>query len=306
MVTLATQVAETGKLQVDAANAQVLTAQQGVVVADEARNIAFEQLKNDQMNTAIQQQMVNYAAQNVSTAMSGFSQLANNTGNELSKLGEQVAATQYNGQLLSQINTTIVDSKTVLDEIVRTLGAMNSPSLGAVAASVSGASAITGAAKGSISHMEMNSLAAAARREKGLMPPGSRLMMANTSEVVLTRKQARRAGMKPLMQTNAATGNAATDAALGNTANALNNSIQMLMNKLNSPGFVQQNINVQVDTERNVNVRGLDAVNDAMRTAFENKTKGSVSKEEHQAVSDMVSSLAERLNELGIVNSRGI
>jgi thymidine phosphorylase len=64
---------------------------------------AFEQLKNDQMNTAIQQQMVNYAAQNVSTAMSGFSQLANTTGNELIKMGEQVAATQYNGQILSQI-----------------------------------------------------------------------------------------------------------------------------------------------------------------------------------------------------------
>jgi hypothetical protein len=108
------------------------------------------------------------------------------------------------------------------------------------------------------------------------------------------------------MQTNAATGNATGDPALANTANALNNSIQTLMNKLNSPGFIQQNISVQVDTERNVNVRGLDAVNDAMKSAFENKVKGSVTQEEHQAISDLVTSLAERLNELGIVNSRGV
>lgn len=308
MITLSQEIAATGKLQVDAANNQVLAAQQQVLVADQARQVALEQLKNDQANIGYQQQQIAYAAQNVAFMQRGFADLSLRVGNELTELGKQTAVGIEGNALLSTISTDIKDTNTRIQDLVTKFGAIGSAvTPGSMAAIYGGAGAATpGAAKGTLTHMEMNSLAAAARREKGLMPPGSRLMMANTSEVVLTRKQAQKIGLKPLIQLNAAAGNAAGDPTLTATANALNNSIQTLMNKLNSPGFVQQNINVQVDTERNVNVRGLDAVNDAMKNAFENKVKGSVTQEEHKAISDLVTSLAERLSELGIVNSRGV
>ena len=93
---------------------------------------------------------------------------------------------------------------------------------------------------------------------------------------------------------------------VANNVGALNTALNALLNKINSPGFINQNINVQVDTQRRVSVTGLEALQGAVRQVFEQRIGSLVDKQEQAAINDIVQSLVLRLNELGIVNSGGI
>jgi TP901 family phage tail tape measure protein len=162
---------------------------------------------------------------------------------------------------------------------------------------------IEGSARGSLNSAEINGLVRAAQQEKRLMPAGSKLMLANTSEVVLTNKQARLLGMRPAPKAFAQEGNADVTN-LQQTAAALTTAVNAILTRLNEPGFVQQDISVNIDSERRVSVNAGD-IDAAIRQTFEDQSGQFALKAEQDAIADTVTSLISRLNEFGIVDVQG-
>ena len=211
-----------------------------------------------------------------------------------------------NGVTVSADNARIafVNAAVQIDSFARKLTGIDfGPLLGVISAARGGS--ISNNARGSLTGGEISGVVSAARREKRAMPVGSRLMLANTSETVLTRRQARMFGLRPVIKTNAQDGNAAGDGSLAQTVASLNNGIQNLVNELNNRTGIDQNINVQVDTQRTVNIRGVDAVNSAIRDLLQDRFSGMASGEEVDAISDAVAVLITTLNEKGIVTGQG-
>ena len=211
-----------------------------------------------------------------------------------------------NGVTVSADNARIafVNASVQIDSFARKLTGIDFSPLLSVINAARGAS-ISNNARGSLSGGEISGILSAARREKRAMPAGSRLMLANTSETVLTRRQAQMFGLRPVIKTNAQDGNAAGDGSLAQTVAALNNGIQNLANELSSRRGIDQTVNVQVDTQRTVNVRGVDAVNSAIRDLLQDRFSGMASGEEVDAIGDAVAGLITTLNEKGIVTGQG-
>ena len=159
-------------------------------------------------------------------------------------------------------------------------------------------------ARGSLSGGEISGLISAAQREKRGMPANSSLMLANTSEVVLTRNQAKRIGIKPRAIPFAQEGNADVGG-LQNIVNALTSIANSLNNKISDKSTFQNNINVQINSDDNINVRGLDGIESAVRQAFEQRAAGFATNEKVRAIESIVTSIVQKLNENGIINSIG-
>jgi TP901 family phage tail tape measure protein len=296
MVRLAEISAQTGQAQVNAANSQVLAAQQELIIAEENRAVAKEELKVSINQLAVQESIVAAAHNTARVSALGFDQIALSASKQLSILNENRIATEQLGGLLQTVDNSIKNST---KEIVSSLSAQLAKIGSSLAARSSAGVPIPTVAGGSLNAGEFSGLMSAAKFEKRAMPAGSKLMLANTSETVLTRRQSKNLGLKSLPKRFAANGNAVS-------TDALTTAVGALINKLNEPGLVNQNINVQVDTERNVNVRGLDAIDGAMRRAFEEKTKQFAPREEQDAIGGIVTGLVEKLSELGVINSRGV
>ena len=92
---------------------------------------------------------------------------------------------------------------------------------------------------------------------------------------------------------------------MANVANTLNTAVGALISRLDSPGLVQQNITVQVDTQRKVEVTGMEELNSAIRSTLEERFGRFATSEEQAAIRDTLVGLVARLNEAQIVNSRG-
>lgn len=168
----------------------------------------------------------------------------------------------------------------------------------------SGGVSVSNNATGSLSSGEINGLIGAARREKRGMPGGSKLMLANTSEVVLTRKQASRIGLSPTPKAFAQDGNA-DSTGLQNVLSALTSVTSALTNKLNDPEAFQNNVNVQINSDDTVNVRGLDTLDTAVRQAFEQRASNFATSDKIKAIEDVVTAVVQKLTENGLTNSQG-
>lgn len=224
---------------------------------------------------------------------------------DLSATARQEETITINGVTVSagEAREAFVNASVEIDAFARKLTGIDFSPLLSLAAAGRAAN-VPNNARGSLSSGEMAGVLAAARREKRAMPAGSNLMVANTSETVLTRRQARLFGLRPVIKSNAQDGNAAPDS-LAQTVQALNNGVQNLANALNNPTLVNQDINVTVDTQRTVNVRGVDAVNSAVRDLLQDRFSGMASQEEVGAIGDAVAGLIQKLNEEGLVTSGG-
>ncbi len=298
MVNLATISAQSSKQEVMAANQSVMAAQQSLMKQDEAVKYAQNQVDLAIAQRDAQLQIVASQWSNYQVASMALSEQQRIATTEIDLMNRGLSSSvnietkldQLNAgilKLIDEVNNANVNNKEVLSSI----DLYNSKV----------APTVPNSAKGSLSQAEFRSLAYAARREKMAMPPGSKLMMANTSETVLNRRQANTLGLHAIPRTFAADGNAAVN----NNATVLGNAINALLTKLNSPGFVQQFVNVSVDTERKVAVTGLDAIDQTVRSALEQKFGTMATKEEQNAINDAVLSIVSKLQEVGIVNSMG-
>ncbi len=313
----------------DSAVEQVQSAREQVQKAEEQRQIAEQQLGVSRSIRDAAAQSANIALRNFSVSRTSLRETARNTLRQLEALREGTSTNERSLEVLKQIESFQNDAKeavkaqrTLAQNILETNKTRNikldniknsinegvrelANRLSDVGRQFSTTDTVTttGAARGTLTSGEISGLVSAAKKEKRLMPTGSKLMLANTSEVVLTRNQAKKIGLIPQPQQFAANGNAGIEG-LSETANALNTAVGSLLTRLNDPGFVQQNINVSVDSERNINVKGLDAVESAVRDAFENRMARLPSKEE-QGIASAVQSVISKLNELGIVNTQG-
>lgn len=292
MLELARTSAETGQSQVDAAFRQVAVSQTQVAQADQQIQEAKNQLQVQEQirDRAIIQ--ANYAQRNVGAVRATHETIAREANRSLDRL---TTLTGVNKNILAAINSmnaniegSINDLKGNLSETVNTLK------------SITGGTALN-AAGGTLSNTEIGGLIRAARREKAAMPPGSRLMLANTSEVVLNRRQASQMGMRALPKANAQAGNAAAETGLTSAVGALRSAVESLNSSMSSAGRPpEQNFNVNVDTNKKVQVTGIDTLNKAMQQAFEERMSDIVDKKEFEAVRNTVVGLAQRMKEAGV------
>jgi len=301
IVELSKQIAETGKTQVDQAVEQVRLAQENLLKAEEQKIIAQQQLELTRGNREIALRGVSASSESLGILRFGFRDTLNNSIKQLSRL-EDLRETINNAQdanikVLQESVNQITELKAISE---KQLGVLSSISRLSVPTTGGG---VTTAAGGTLSAFEFFGLLKAARKEKRGMPSGSRLMLANTSEVVFTKKQAKMLGFAGRPMANAQTGNA--EVVGGGQTEALTTALNTLMNKLNNPGFINQNISVQLDQQRRIDVSGLEGIESAVKNAFEQRMRTTASKDEQTAIADVVSSIVGRLSELGIVNSQG-
>ena len=165
-----------------------------------------------------------------------------------------------------------------------------------------------GLARGSLSQSEQMSLLNAARREKMMSPPGSRLVVANSSETVLTRRQSQSLlgrRIRPSSRIrNAQEGNL-TLTSSGDIA-VTNQLLQQLLNTINAKGtLVNQEINIAIDSERKISVTGVGAIKDALEEAFDASMKNVPDKAEVEAIKNTVINVVNRLQNFGMINSIG-
>lgn len=165
--------------------------------------------------------------------------------------------------------------------------------------SFSGREAIGGAAGGTLSGAEINGLVGAARKEKRLMPAGSKLMLANTSETVLTRRQSNSLGFKPRSQKFAANGNADTTA-LNTLMESLVGEIRGLRADVATGGV--QSVQLNVDTQRNINLRGVEGLSQRLERELAGKF---ASGGEMEAISGLILDIITRMNEVGLSDALG-
>lgn len=157
---------------------------------------------------------------------------------------------------------------------------------------ISSASAsVDNAARGTLSSAEMNGLAEAAKREKALMPAGSKLMLANTSETVLTAKQSKRLGIGARSQSNAANGNG-DFSGLFTALSQISSSLDLLQRSINAGGV--NNVNLQVDTNKNINIKGIEGLDQRLKSQLEGKfATGNDVNAIQSAILDIISKLGE-------------
>lgn len=165
--------------------------------------------------------------------------------------------------------------------------------------SIVGRESVANAAGGTLSGAEINGVIGAARREKRLMPAGSKLMLANTSETVLTRRQAGSLGLRPRRQSNAVNGNA-DGTAMTSLMESLIGEIRALRSEVSSGGVHQ--VNLQVDTQRNINVRGIEGLSQRLERELAGKF---ASGGEMEALSGLIIDIVTRMNEVGLSDGLG-
>lgn len=338
MVELAKGIAETGKIQVDQAGEQVQAAREQLAKAEEQKKIAEQELQTSISIKDAAVRNANIAASNAAAFRVGFGRATDVAIKQLQRLEEGSSTNKealgFLGQLqqiqtdqlaeiqgqkasaerrlkelqgvskgIAQVISELKTMGTTITSAVSSLSSQISSSLKSVIGAAFGGGTVPHVAQGSLSKSEFSSLRNAALQEKKLMPPGSKLMLANTSEVVLTRRQAKQIGFMPRQQPFAQAGNAT-----GNFEGAINSLVaatNALTSKLSDPGLVNQDISVQLDSSREINVKGLDAIDGAVRSVFEQKIGGLATKEEQKAIAEVVMSIINKLNEQGIVNAQG-
>ncbi len=314
--------AETNQEGVLAANEQIRLANQQIMEAQANRNTI-----DSQLGVAIEQKAalltsVTVARLNLANTRAGFTTQIQRTAQVITRLDGQIAATRRVDQTLKEI-AQILRNQTAeisaagfrgqatlsgqgLDQQIQAFGNVVNDLKNTVVGNLGALFGFGNAAGGNVTPSELAGLTAAASREKRAMPPGSNLMLANTSEVVLTRKQARIVGLRPVAKANAQDGNAVGDtAALSTLVNTLNQTMNALLTRLNSPGFIEQNISVSVDSQRTLNIRGVEAFDSTVRTVLEERFGTMAQQDEVDGVVAALGALVLSLNEQGIVNAQG-
>ena len=186
----------------------------------------------------------------------------------------------------------------LLEEVASNLRSIN----GVVRANVSSLAGspgafVTNAAGGTLTPSEVGGLVRAASREKRAMPNGAQLGVFNTSETVLTRKQARML-RKTSRIPNAVDG-------FGNVSSdnqAIINGLQDISNKLDRVvrDDGTRNINLNLDSSRRVRVDGVAGLNTALQDIFSERSAEMFSREEGESIRRFIEGLVQRLRVNGL------
>ena len=160
-------------------------------------------------------------------------------------------------------------------------------------------SPIPNAARGTLSGSEMAGLQAAAQREKALMPAGSKLMLANTSETVLTRKQSRSLGIRGRSQAGAVNGNGDFTGLVDIMTNLIS-EIRGLRADVQTGGV--SNVNLQVDTNKNINVKGINGLGQRLESELRGKFASGT---DVAAIESAILDILSKLGESGLTDDLG-
>lgn len=295
MLELAEVTADSAQVGVVQAEKQVAVAQEQLNEARQQREIAKEQLGSAREQEARAKENLEQAQRTAVETRSGFSRQAALAQQSLQQLSGSFVLGQRSLEVLAQ-------SRNLQREAVDQLRTLNSRVSNL---SVGGGGGTPNAASGTLTGSEIAGVIAAARREKRGMPPGSSLMLANTSETVLTRSQARNLGLRPTPRAFAQEGNAQVTGELSTVAQALMQTIGEIRSAVTQGNLVQQNIQVQVDQNRTVDIRGVDQIDVILRNTLRDQFGQTATRTEQDALRRIIVGMVERLNETGIVNSRG-
>lgn len=190
----------------------------------------------------------------------------------------------------AQSGLDVARAQVVLQERILSETAFQNRNLLELRSSLSGGR-VGNAARGTLSGGEVSGLISAAKREKSLMPAGSKLMLANTSETVLTAKQSRRLGIGARSQANAANGNGDFTGLVA-TMNSLLSEIRSLRSDVQSNGV--SNVSLQVDTNKNINVKGIEGLSQRLQSELQGKfASGNDINAVESAILDIISKLGE-------------
>ena len=137
-------------------------------------------------------------------------------------------------------------------------------------------------ARGSMSAAEIGGLIGSAIQEKRLMPSGSRLVVANNSETIMTRRQSRR-----ILGRRGGIGNAAA----GNVGLSDNMS------------FDDLNINLKINNDKTVRLSGINQLSREATKALEDKMGQTVDREEFEAVRRVLDSVIFQLKDRRILGA---
>lgn len=205
-------------------------------------------------------------------------------------VAQNVSATQNLESRVAEGNASIVSA-------INSLRSNNSGS---------NASSIPTNARGSLTSSEINGLLRAASFEKRGMPTGSKLMLANTSETVLTKQQARNMGLFPRPSTHAQGGNAVVDGtAFENIASQLT-SLNTRLQDISSRAAQPQQINVNLDSSRNIRVEGINDLQSSLQDIVTQRLGNTPSQEEVNVISQTVSDVIQRMKESGNENFQNL
>lgn len=158
-------------------------------------------------------------------------------------------------------------------------------------------SPIGNAAGGTLTPSEVGGLVRAASREKRAMPNGAQLGVFNTSETVLTNRQARML-RKTSRIPNAVDG-------FGNVSGdnqAIINGLQQISSKLDRVvrDDGTRNINLQLDSSRRIRVDGAAGLDTALQDIFSDRSAEMFSREEGNAIKQFILGLVQKLRVNGL------
>jgi hypothetical protein len=307
LVQLQTGIAETGQTQVEKAEEAVRTAQEQLEESRVQKDLAQQQLES----TVKTEVGINKIEARQGELVAGIEKTGQSAGEQLGILKAtqpsidetRVATKDTAANVAENVRATVSVENTVAEvggatiRILSDIGGFlqslgNRISSGNIAATASNAT-------GSLSSSEINGLLRAARLEKRAMPPGSKLMLANTSETVLTRRQARGFGLSPRAQTHAQGGNAVVDGgafeAVATELGNLNNQLQDISTRASQP----QQVNVSVESSRNIQVEGINNLQSSLQDIVTQRLGNTPSQAEVDAISQTVVDVVDRLKEQG-------
>ena len=243
------------------------------------------------------------AAEKTANASESTAEQAQRTADATTAAGPDIALTQTNtaetATNTAQTNTLVERGNSLLERIADGIGNLG----GSFLSGIGGLLGIGNAATGTLSSGEIAGLLAAAQREKRAMPSGANLMLANTSETVLTNRQFTRfkqaaKGHIPNAQ-NGFGDTSGIESMIGRVAEALA-GLQNSTNQVAAAVTAQGPIQVNVDSQRSVTVNGLQELPAAVQRVVEDRIGGVPSQEEVQAVRDSVTEVLTRLRENGM------
>jgi hypothetical protein len=155
---------------------------------------------------------------------------------------------------------------------------------------------------------------AAARREKANMPTNSNIVVANSSELIMTQGQARKVfgqvqapeGVRevaraPIMHAGRVAEEKSASQPSENV-NKLVRKLEELIDKAENKNLFKQTQEVQihVDGKKDVNVRGLEGVGKRVREAFKEEMSRVASKAETNMISARLDDIVRRLKMAGL------
>ncbi len=159
------------------------------------------------------------------------------------------------------------------------------------------ASQLLNAAGGTLTPAEVGGLVRAASREKRAMPSGAQLGVFNTSETVLTNRQARML-RKTSRIPNAVDGfgNVSTDnQAIIAGLNAISNKLDRVVRDDGT-----RTVNLQLDSARRIRVDGAAGLDTALQDIFSERSAEMFSREEGDAIRSFILGLVQRLRVNGL------